>query len=426
MDQISPGLQSALASWVNTKNMQPIVDKITPLIWTDINIVNADSIIVASSKPYRIGKYHNAAHMLLDTDQDELIIEHTNDVPGVLHGVNYPMIINGARVGMIGITGVPSEVQLIARLVRELLQVSISQARKDQEKSYLDQERYMFLFEWLFNQGTKDDHDFEEKGRALGIAVQEPWVVCAISLFDQPEHNNQQFESIQSHAQRILDEYGHHEQSICVGNSLYLLLDGNEFPQAKARVQELLRRLVASNGCTFPAGVGSRATGLSEVRQSLRDAKVACRQSSRDPEHPVCRYDELDLDLVVAMVPQREKQQLLARVFGEFSPEELAQTMQMLRVYTQFNGSISQAAEALHIHKNSLQYRLNRLARRLNICACAHRSWGWGRFGFSTPAIRRRISAAMSEAVSWSFAARCAWAMLPKRPRQDPEWSFPS
>ena len=144
MDQISPGLQSALASWVNTKNMQPIVDKITPLIWTDINIVNADSIIVASSKPYRIGKYHNAAHMLLDTDQDELIIEHTNDVPGVLHGVNYPMIINGARVGMIGITGVPSEVQLIARLVRELLQVSISQARKDQEKSYLDQERYMF------------------------------------------------------------------------------------------------------------------------------------------------------------------------------------------------------------------------------------------------------------------------------------------
>ena len=31
--------------------------------------------------------------MLLDTDQDELIIEHTNDVPGVLHGVNYPYLL---------------------------------------------------------------------------------------------------------------------------------------------------------------------------------------------------------------------------------------------------------------------------------------------------------------------------------------------
>lgn len=141
-------------------------------------------------------------------------------------------IINGARVGMIGITGVPSEVQLIARLVRELLQVSISQARKDQEKSYLDQERYMFLFEWLFNQGTKDDHDFEEMGCALGIAVQEPWVVCAISLFDQPEHNKQ-FESIQSHAQRVLDEHGNHEQFSCVGNSLYLLLIYDDFHSAR-------------------------------------------------------------------------------------------------------------------------------------------------------------------------------------------------
>ena len=64
------------------------------------------------------------------------------------------------------------------------------------------------------------------------------------------------------------------------------------------------------------------------------------------------------------MVPRREKQQLLARVFGDFSPEELAQTMQMLRVYTQYNGSISQAAEALNTHKNLLQYRLNRLAQR--------------------------------------------------------------
>ena len=40
------------ASWVNTKNMQPIVDKISPLIWTDINIVNMDSIIIALSCPY--------------------------------------------------------------------------------------------------------------------------------------------------------------------------------------------------------------------------------------------------------------------------------------------------------------------------------------------------------------------------------------
>ena len=364
MEEISLGLQRALASWVNTRNMQPIVDKITPLIWTDINIVNAEGIIVASSKPYRIGKYHNAAHMLLESDMEQLIIEHTNDVPGVLHGVNFPISIDGTRVGMIGITGVPSEVQLIAKLVRELLQVHISQARKDQEKSHMDQLRYTFLFEWLFDHGAKVSRDFEERGRALGIQIQDPWVVSMLSLLDQPEHSDQQFESIQRHAQRILDDEGRHEQSICVGNNLFLLLDGKEPRTAKTRVQQIQQRLANTHGCMFPAGVGRSGTDRDSVRQSLQDAKIACRMSYRDPEHAVFSYDELDLELLVAMVPRREKQQLFDRVFGEFSQEELEQAMEMLRIYTKFNGSISQAAEALHIHKNSLQYRLNKLASR--------------------------------------------------------------
>lgn len=365
MREINLGLQRALASWINTRNMQPIVDKITPLIWTDINIVNAKGIIVASSKPYRIGKYHNAAHMLLESDMDQLIIEHTNDVPGVLHGVNLPISIDGTRVGMIGITGVPSEVQLIAKLVQELLQVHISQARKDQEKSHMDQLRYTFLFEWLFDHDTKVSAEFEERGRALGIQIQDPWIVALLSPVDQPEnYPDQQFESIQRHAQRILDNGECGGQSIYVGNDLILLLNGKEPPMAKACVQQVQQRLADAYGCAFPAGVGRIGTDRDTVHQSLQDAKIAYRMSCRDPEHTVFSYDKLDMELLLAMVPRWEKQQLFDRVFGDFSREELERTMEMLRVYTKFNGSISQAAEALHIHKNSLQYRLNKLATR--------------------------------------------------------------
>ena len=156
-----------LSSWINTENMQPIVDKITPLIWTDINIVNAEGMIVASPKKHRIGKYHNAARMLLESEEDQLIIEHTNDVPGVLHGVNFPICIEGVRVGMIGITGKPSEVKLIAKLVRELLQFHITEARKDQKDSYLAQLRYHFLYEWLFDKSIVISRAFEERGKVI-------------------------------------------------------------------------------------------------------------------------------------------------------------------------------------------------------------------------------------------------------------------
>lgn len=364
MEDKNAGLQRAISSWVNTRNMQPIVDRITPLIWTDINIINAEAIIVASSKIYRIGKYHNAAHMLLDTEEDQLIIEHTNDVPGVLHGVNLPIIIEGIRVGMIGITGVPSEVQFIAKLVQELLQLYISQARKDQEISQTDQLRHAFLFEWLFNHKTSISQDFEDRGRALGIVVNKPWIVCVLSLQDQPAHLDQQFESIQRHAQRLLDDEGRHEQSISIGDLLYILLDEKEAHTAKLRIQNLRQRLTLDCDCIFPAGVSRISNDYSTIQQALKDAKLACRISQRNPNHDVLCYDELDTELVVALVPREERIQLFHRVFGDYTQDELEQTMEMLRIYTDMNGSISQTADILHIHKNSLQYRLNRFAAR--------------------------------------------------------------
>lgn len=364
MDNNKLGRQKALASWINTRNMQPIVDKITPLIWTDINIVNADDIIVASSKPYRIGKYHNAAHMLINGDTDQLIIEHTNDVPGVLHGVNFPISIDGVRVGMIGITGVPSEVQLIAKLVRELLQVYIVQARKEQEKSYMEQLRHSFLYEWLFNPNAGDSANFEERGRALGIRVHDTWMVCNMLLLNQPEQSSQPFESIQRHVQRILDDEGRHEQSLCIGDTLIVILAENETKAAKTRLQHIQNRLPETDGRRLPAGIGRCGTRQEEIQQSLQDAKVACEISRRDPDHAIYSYDELNLEILVNRIPRKEKKRMFQQVFGSFSKEELEQAMLMLKTYTQYNGSISQAAEHLHIHKNSLQYRLNKLAIR--------------------------------------------------------------
>ena len=364
MEADKSALRKVLASWINTRNMQPIVDKITPLIWTDINIVNADGIIVASSKLYRIGKYHNAAHMLVNGDEDVLIIEHTNDIPGVLHGVNFPICLDGVRVGMIGITGVPSEVQLIAKLVRELLQVYITQARKNQEKSQLEQLRNGFLYEWLFNPNAEDTPDFAERGLALGIRVHDAWSVCLFSLNGQGEQSSQAFESIERHVQRILDGEGNHEQSMRIGESLVVMLAEADTAVCRTRLQRLQGQLEEAYGARMPSGVGRSGTMPKQIRQSMRDAKVACRMSGRNAERPVYRYDELNLEILVDVLPHKEKQRLFQQTFGAFSQEELEQAMEMLRIYTRFNGSIYQTAEQMHIHKNSLQYRLNRLAAK--------------------------------------------------------------
>jgi len=50
--------------------------------------------------------------------------------------------------------------------------------------------------------------------------------------------------------------------------------------------------------------------------------------------------------------------------FKGFSKEEIREAMDLIHTYIDTNGSLKRCAEALFIHKNSLQYRLNRFARQ--------------------------------------------------------------
>ena len=352
-----------LSAWINTQNMQPIVDQITPLIWTDINIVNADGVIVASSKKHRIGKYHNAAKMLLESDEDQLIIEHTNDVPGVLHGVNFPICIEGVRVGMIGITGKPSEVRLIAKLVRELLQFHIETARKSQEDSYLQRLRYQFLYEWLLDKNLVISREFEERGAALGIHIFRPWIVGVIGYPEgYYDETGNQMETAQSQIQQRLNQEELQSWTFCAGSELIVLFQEQQTEAVKSRMEELVKALREQTEIPFSAGLGSCITEPERIGQSLHDARTMNRLSRKNGT--VCSAEAYPLEMFLKSIPEEETAGMFWKVFQGYSKEELSQTMEMLHVYAEHNGAISKVAQCLDIHKNTLQYRLNRLAEK--------------------------------------------------------------
>ena len=70
------------------------------------------------------------------------------------------------------------------------------------------------------------------------------------------------------------------------------------------------------------------------------------------------------MEMLLQLAPREEMVRLFRKVFHGYSEGELARTMEMLRLYARHNGSINKVSEQLGIHKNTLQYRLNRLAER--------------------------------------------------------------
>ena len=51
------------------------------------------------------------------------------------------------------------------------------------------------------------------------------------------------------------------------------------------------------------------------------------------------------------------------KVLKNFSQKELKEFSTIMTIYEEFNGSITQTAEKLFMHKNTLQYKLNKIKR---------------------------------------------------------------
>ena len=75
---------------------------------------------------------------------------------------------------------------------------------------------------------------------------------------------------------------------------------------------------------------------------------------------PLALYDDLDLEILLAAVPASDRDAFLQKTLAPLSPEDL----DLLRVYYDCGMSLQASAQALFLHKNTLQYKLNRIRGR--------------------------------------------------------------
>ncbi len=96
------------------------------------------------------------------------------------------------------------------------------------------------------------------------------------------------------------------------------------------------------------------------MHRAYAQANKAWRSARMAPEG-VLPYDSVTLELFTGDVPRQTKEEYLRKVFRGCTYEELRRWIGLLEAYFAAEGSIQAAADALYIHKNTLQYRLKRL-----------------------------------------------------------------
>lgn len=356
---------------ISKTQMQNIVDEMKKTLHKNINIMDETGCIIASTDISRIGMYHFGAQTIISQKLDELVICEDDLYEGARNGINLPIVIDHEIVGVVGITGEKDEVAEFGKIIQKMAEIMILDRYQRNYRQTTRDMRNNFVFNWLFDNREDGDTDEELKisGSLLGIDVELPRVVTILNILYQDNGKKRDDRSLQ--LQRLYDgiireidhSIGKDEQQIVlqIGSKIIIFFHNDCSDQVVKKVDAIARSIERHYGCTVYGGIGTLGSDKNEIRRSYREANMACDMALKIKNKRIKVYSDIDMEMLLQIIPKEERISFFKKVLKNCLGEELSSWMQLLRCFVENNGSITQTADTLFIHKNTLQYRLNKL-----------------------------------------------------------------
>jgi len=346
-----------------------IVERTMKIIDTNINVMDARGRIIGSGDRERIGEIHEGALLAL-SQQRVVSIDNASmhTLHGVKPGLNLPLRLNNHLVGVIGLTGDPKGLMQFGELVCMTAEMMLEQAHLLQ----LLAQNSRLREELVLNMVRNDTYSSTmlEWAQRLGVDLTLPRVAMVVELDSGQLGVTTAMNELQQ-LQSLLMETGKDDLMAIVSLTEMVVLKPAYFhaerwepEEHKRRMMQLYQRLQQGSplkvrlalGNFFPQAGGAvrsyhtAKTTISVGKQRMPDVHCFCYQ---DIKLPVLLDSLRDGWQAVELVSplQRLKANDGNGVFRK-----------TLHTWFRHNQQAAETAKALFIHRNTLEYRLRRIA----------------------------------------------------------------
>lgn len=353
---------------------QDFVDATSQLVGKrTINIMDQQGIIIASTERERVGVFHQGAAEVISTGRSVLIHkEELYRYPGAKEGYNMPIILDKEVVGVVGIFGDEEVVKDIANLLAVYVaQFFEQQAFMEQQKMESEVRTQILRFLMLGNENQMEA--IRQLCQVVAVSVTYPVKVYYFALQKREEalKNINHFSRLEQDLlwQGILDKkrdvYGVQDNHFIV---IHGAREDEEDETGQIKYANKLKKFINQN-LDFRLAVSGFCSSLFDVPRGIREARTlseiqvkdVCDISSND-----CRVQYL-LYNCLSHGGKYYIEQMYDRLCQAYDLESAKILLTTALVYYREGGSVTKASEKLHLHKNTLLYRMNRLFTLLGI-----------------------------------------------------------
>ncbi|MFC9360924.1 CdaR family transcriptional regulator [Rhodococcus sp. NPDC057014] len=352
---------------------QQIANEITDVIGFNVLITDASGTVVGSGDERRIGQFHEAS---IEVIRARRMIAHSaadvRDLVGSLPGVTIPLVIDGEVVGTIGLSGSPEQVEQFGLVVKRQTEILMQEASRIGTRLTYEraaEELLRDICDW--HRATFTEAQIHRRAKGLGYDLRLPRVVVLISYdrhtgddaVDGQPVSLEVLRAVQATFDSATDLVAPLARQVIAVTTVVRA----PTPAADAALADRCRRIVTpvrEQGWDTRVGIGSIAHGVEQLNLSSQDAYDALRLGAAlDPRAQVHDIDRFRLHQAVSVIPAETRDRLSRAVLGALtSDNDWPHLQDTLIAWGECGFNSSRAAKRLHVHRNTLANRLDKIA----------------------------------------------------------------
>ncbi|TPQ19089.1 CdaR family transcriptional regulator [Streptomyces sporangiiformans] len=356
---------------------QEIAGDTSAVIGFNVLITDAEGMVIGSGDSSRVGTFHEASIEVLRTQEATThSASQAHRLRGVRPGVTLPLVSDGQAVGTVGITGTPAQVRRFGLLVKRQTEILLREsvmlrsrllAERAAEKLLADIASYdPHVVEGDFLVFRASELGFDLGLQRVAVVFQVTAPGASARRQDAPARN---ISLVRSELLRTVREVFAGPQDIVAGTApgwigvLHRLSARRPMASLIGDCRRITDVIAAQDGLSARAGIGEPVASVGGLHDSYQDACDALRLGARVAgDSPVHLITDLRVHQVLAAVGQPARNRLLALTAADLRAQpDWPVLRDTITAWCENGFNLVRASTALHIHRNTVVYRMNKI-----------------------------------------------------------------
>lgn len=342
---------------ISKRQADLIVENMKSVVKEDINFITDEGMIISSTDPSRVGSLHTGALKVVKTRRP-LEVHSDNQYEGTLKGLNLPVFYEDDLVAVVGITGEVEKIRQYSKIIVTMSEILIKEHFLNRQKEFQRENNRMIME--LITKHTFNPNVIRLKMEELGFdkADYKRFIVFKMHNLDQQniELANRIYNSFEKriHINDLLSRSG----------SKYLLLtQTRDMKRVCKYIEPIKQHIERKYNLRLTVGISEEIKSPEHLYNAFQQADMVTDFASEDVLGDIVVFDPTSLDFFLKAIPFHLRREFSENVLKGIDRDEKESIRKLLKTYVEHNGKLNACAEALYIHKNTLQYRLNRIAK---------------------------------------------------------------